>query len=80
MANTLVMLTCAVADGFLLYVLFQFTRELRKGRRVRATLAAIPISKMASEQAPEHRQPRKVIDITYRSLWSSQNPSRHRAF
>ena len=39
MATVIVMVMCAAAEGFLLYVLTQFARELRKDRAVRVATA-----------------------------------------
>lgn len=73
MAGTLVVLMCAVANGFLLYVLVEFTRELRKGRFARAGKAVIRVVMPAED----HVHP-KVIDITSGSYWSSHNPGQRR--
>ena len=65
MATTFVMLLCALAEGFLLYVLFHFARELRKDRRARASLAAIPFSPAAAETSADGRLwSDGVIEIT----------------
>lgn len=72
MASTLVVLMCTVADGFLLHVVLQFARELRKGRFARAAKAVIPVVVPV-----EDRIHPKVIDITSGSHRSSHNP-RHR--
>jgi len=79
MATILVVLTCAAADSFLVYMLFQFTRELRKGRHARKASAAVPILIQTSGEADRDRVHRKVIDITSVSFGSSQNPSQRRA-
>jgi hypothetical protein len=78
MATILVVLTCAAADSFLVYILFQFTRELRKGRHARKA-AAVPLLIQTSAEAGRHRAHRKVIDITSLGNDSSKNPSRRRA-
>jgi len=79
MATILVVLTCAAADSFLVYMLFQFTRELRKGRHARNAAAAVPILIQTSAEAGRDRAHRKVIDITSLGNDSSKNPSRRRA-
>jgi hypothetical protein len=43
MASIFVVLMCAVANAFLLYVLFQFTRELRRKRSRRAVTAVVRV-------------------------------------
>lgn len=68
MAGILVVLICAVADIFLVYVLFQFTRELRAQRLARNVSAAIPVPTPNGEKAAGGRDRRKVIDITSRKL------------
>jgi len=65
MVTTFVMLLGALAEGFLLYVLFHFARELRKDRRARAALAAIPFSPAAAETSTDDQPPSDgVIEIT----------------
>ena len=44
MATVIVMVMCAAAEGFFLYVRAQFARELRKDRAVHVAAAVIPIS------------------------------------
>lgn len=79
MASTLIVLTCAVADGFLFYVLVQFARELKKGRIARAVSSVIPVSTPEGNRAAKVCLQPKVIDITLRSRELSQNPSERRA-
>jgi hypothetical protein len=62
MTTVAVMLMCAAAEGFLLYVLTQFARELRKDRAVRAAAAAIPISRAAGYRMARVQEFRKVIE------------------
>jgi len=67
MTTIAVMLICAAAEGFLLYVLTQFARELRKDSAVRAAAVAIPISRAAGYRTARVQEFRKVTEITYRS-------------
>lgn len=66
MAGILVVLICAVAESFLIYALFRFTRELRRRHLTHAVSAAIPVTTPVSGKAAEDRHHRKVIDITSR--------------
>jgi hypothetical protein len=77
MATTFVMLLGALAEGFLLYVLFHFGRELRKDWRARAALAAIPFSPAAAETSDDD-QPSShgVIEITDWTFASSHSQGR----
>ena len=68
MAGILVVLICAVAESFLIYALFRFTRELRRRHLTHAVSAAIPVATPVSGKAAEDRHHRKVIDITSRKL------------
>ena len=79
MAGILVVLMCAVADLFLVYVLFQFARELRTRRLAHTASAAIPVLMPARTGAAEGCHHQNVIDITSRSVRPSQNPNRRRA-
>ena len=63
MATIIVMVMCAAAEGFLLYVLIQFAREL-DDRTARAATALIPISCATGEKTAEGREFGKVIEIT----------------
>ena len=66
MAGILVVLICAVADIFFVYVLFQFARELRTQRLGHNVSIAIPVPTPGGEKASGGRDHRKVIDITSR--------------
>ena len=78
MTTILFMLMCAAAEGFLLYVLVQFTRELRIDYAVRS--AAVPVSGMAGEKTAERRKLGTVIEITdNRRRPKSQNSSSRKA-
>jgi hypothetical protein len=63
MATTFVMLLGALAEGFLLYVLFHFGRELRKDWRARAAMAAIPFSPAAETSDDGQPSSDGVIEI-----------------
>ena len=63
MATAVVMVMSAAAEGFLLYVLTQFVRELKKGRADRAAAAVIARSYAAGEKTAEGRELGKVIEI-----------------
>jgi hypothetical protein len=58
---------CAAAEGFLLYVLTQFARELRKDSAVRAAAVVIPISRAAGYRTAKVQKFRNVIELTYGS-------------
>ena len=79
MASTLIVLTCAVADGFLFYVLVQFARELKKGRIARAVSPVIPVFAPEDDKAAKVCLHPKVIDIIVGSRELSQKPSQRRA-
>jgi hypothetical protein len=79
MAAIIFMLTCDLAEGFLLYVLVQFARELRQERVARVAAAAIPVSSAVRENTVEDRDFRKVIEITYRGRLPSHTSSRRMA-
>jgi hypothetical protein len=78
MATIATMITCAVAEGFLLYVLTQFARELRKARAGAAT-AAIPASRATGGNTSRGREFGKVVEIAYGSRVPPQTSSRRLA-
>ena len=73
MAKIAVMLMCAAAEGFLLYVLTQFARELRKDHAVRAAAVAIPILRAAGYRTAKVQEFRKVIEIKCGSRLAHHN-------
>jgi hypothetical protein len=79
MTTILFMLTCAAAEGFLLYLVTRFARELRQGRAIRATAAVIPVSCETDEKAAAGRELRRVIKITYGSRGLKHAGSRRMA-
>ena len=79
MATIIVMVMCAAAAGFFLYVLTQFARELKKDRAVRVAAAAIPISFAAGEKIVEGREFGKVIEIPGPSRAPSHSRDRRMA-
>jgi hypothetical protein len=64
MVTILVVLMCAVSQGFLLYLLVNWGRELRKIRMVRAAVAMAPFARATAAAADEDRESRKVIEIS----------------
>lgn len=66
MATTFVMLLCALAEGFLLYALFHFARELRKDRRARAALVVVPCSRAAADGQSSSNGVIEITDWTFR--------------
>jgi hypothetical protein len=79
MATTVFMLTCTLAEGFLLYTLTQFARELRKARAARPLAAVIPISCATGENASEDQELGRVIEITYGNRVPAQTSGRRLA-
>jgi hypothetical protein len=79
MATIIVMVICAAAESFLLYVLTQFARELRKDRAVHVARVAIPISRAAGEKTAEGREFGKVIEIPGPSRVPSHSRDRRMA-
>lgn len=79
MTTILFMLTCAAAEGFLLYLLARFARERRQGRAARAAAAVIPVSCAADEKAAAGREFKRVIEITYGSRVASHTGNRRMA-
>ena len=80
MTTILFMLTCAAAEGFLLYVLTRFARELRQGRALRSASAVIPVSCATDEKAATGREFKRVIEITCGSRVPSHTGGRRMAF
>ena len=72
---TVVVLMCALADEFLLYLMFQFTRELRRGHFARFRTSMVRFAKPVSEKSAGCEQ-RKVIGINSRNYRSFKNPGR----
>jgi hypothetical protein len=64
MATITLMVVGTAAEGFLLYLVIQFARELRKNRMVCASIAVIAVSGTFGENTPNDQEPRKVIEIT----------------
>ena len=63
MATALVVLMCALAEGFLFYVLLRFTRELRKTRTALVT-TVISMTQAEADTTGEQAQPQKLIEIS----------------
>ena len=74
MAKVILIVMFAAAEGFLVYVLVQFMRELRQDRKARASNGAIPIVPVG-----ECCKPLNVIEITSARRKLSENHSRQRA-
>ena len=79
MTTILFTLTCAAAEGFLLYLLTRFARELRQGRAARAAAAMIPLPCATDEKAAAGREFRRVIEITGGSRVPSHSGNRRMA-
>lgn len=79
MTTILFMLTCAAAEGFLLYSLTQFARDWRQGRAARAAAAVIPVSCAADEKTAAGREFKRVIEITRGSRVPSHTGGRRMA-
>ena len=66
MTTILFMLTCAAAEGFLLYLVTRFARELRQGRALRSAATVIPLPCATEKKAAAGREFKRVIEITSR--------------
>jgi hypothetical protein len=63
MANMIVVVLCMASEGFLVYVLFHFVRELRKVRAAGAAVDVVLSREAFGEDAPENLNSAKVIEI-----------------
>lgn len=63
MATIFTLLAVAAAEGFLAYVLVQFTRELRESRLLRTAPSVVRVAHLPGSER-EDRERRKVIDIS----------------
>lgn len=78
MATMVLVVLCMASEGFLLYALFHFSRELRKAGAARAAVGLVSHREAFGEDAPESLSGTKVIEITGWSQVSRRGDGRRK--